>query len=357
MPILSGKYPKLAQFEPKSLAQTDRYRWHKTIRNSHISADKRNKETRFFDSFSSEGLQKSFSFGDLNKAIPQNELLPSLSTLANALSTKPNFNQQLGSHPDFSYLKGTDQTENHYIVSMFIDIKGSTRLFAKYSPETVLVINTTIQRAAIHTCLIFGGYIHRLQGDGLFVYFGGKGIDKKTAVLRALQSSSVFSYFVKHDLKTLFPEQGIDKIYTRIGVDLGNDDDVIWLMAGIGEISEVTTCSLHTSLASKMQANAVSNGIVVGDNIKVNTDLQFHPFMTTVSKRTGKEDDRYIYRIQEENYYYTQYDLDWMNFLKKQSFIATTFDGDLSIKGRINLPDRDIENLKSIAGRNKPYLK
>ncbi|WP_320167837.1 hypothetical protein [Mangrovibacterium marinum] len=329
----------------------------KTIRTA-ISADKKviSKDSSF-SAFSGESLRSRFNFSDLNKSVPPKRLLPSLDVLANELGLKPDFDQQLGLHPDFAYLKGTDRTENHYIVSAFIDIKGSTNLFAKYEPETVLIINTTIQRAAIHTCLIFGGYIHRLQGDGLFVYFGGKGVDKKMATLRALQSASVFTYFVKHDLKNLFLEQGIDKIFTRIGIDFGDDADVTWSMAGIGEISEVTTCSLHTSLASKMQAYAESNGIVVGDKVKSNTDFAFQDLMTPVSKRTEKEQDRYIFRIPEEGFFYTQYDLDWMKFLKKQDFIATNLHGDLSVKRKTHIaPEREVKNLEPIAVKSKPYL-
>lgn len=215
----------------------------------------------------------------------ENKPLPSLRTFASEIGLQPNYDQQLGAHPDFSHLKHTDQIEKHFIVSMFIDIKRSTNLFKRYTPETVLIITNTIQRAAIHTCLIFGGYIQRLHGDGLFVYFGGRGQASSDASERALKAASVFSYFVKHDLKELFNEQGVETIFTRIGVDYGENEDVIWAMAGIGEISEVTTCSLHTSLASKMQSNAESNGVVVGDNVK-NHVISQHYF-TPVSKRTG----------------------------------------------------------------------
>lgn len=322
-----------------------------------ISAD--NKYRSKFTAFSANdrSIKKTFSYANLNESVPQKRLLPSLNALSNELGLVPNFDQQLGLHPDFAYLKGTDKTENHYIVSLFIDIKGSTNLFSKYEPKTVLIINTTIQRAAIHTCLIFGGYVHRLQGDGLMVYYGGKGKDKSNATIRALQSASVFTYFVKYDLKKLFLEQGIDKIFTRIGIDLGEDKDVLWSMAGIGEISEVTTCSLHTSLASKMQACADNNGIVIGDNVKNNIGWQIQNLVQPVSKRTGKESDRYIFQIPDENFNYTQYDLDWLNFLKKQDFILTNLDGEISLKRKTNIPsDRNIENLKPLAVLNKPYL-
>ena len=128
-------------------------------------------------------------------------------------------------------------------------------------------------------------------------------------------------------------------------------------MAGIGEISEVTTCSLHTSLASKMQANADSNGIVVGDNIKTNTNFQFQEFMQPLSKRTGKESDRYIFRIPEEKFFYTQFDLDWLKFLKMQPFIMTDLNGEVRLKKKNVLPPtKNIENLKPIAVQSKPYL-
>jgi len=273
-----------------------------------------------------EFFQKAFDVKALNSQVPEKRLLPNLADFAKALGLVPNFEQRLGLHHDFAHLKYSESLEEHYIISMFVDIKGSTNLFKKYTPRTVWIITNTIQRAAIHTCLIFGGYVHRLQGDGLFIFFGGKDMKPEKAVNRALQFASVFTYFVKEDLKKIFLEQGVDNIYTRIGVDLGYDRDVVWGMAGIGEISEVTTCSLHTSLASKMQGRALSN-------------------------------DRYIFRIPDENFYYTQYDFDWLKFLKKQDFIATDFYGNLQLKNIANSSSikKNVANIAPIAILSKPY--
>ncbi|HLN94398.1 MAG TPA: adenylate/guanylate cyclase domain-containing protein [Flavobacterium sp.] len=300
-------------------------------------------------------LQEGFSVAALNAAVPEKRLLPSMEAFAREVGLQPNFDQKLGAHPDHAHLKHTDRTEKNYIVSMFVDIKGSTNLFRRYVPETVWVISNTIQRAAIHTCLIFGGYVHRLQGDGLFVYFGDKTMSPDLAVKRALQFAGIFTYFVKTDLKQLFNEQGIEDISTRIGVDLGYDADVVWGMAGIGEISEITTCSLHTSLASKMQSSAVSNGIVVGDHVK-NEVPALSEFFTPVCNRTQNENDRYIFRIQEENWNYTQYDFSWLQFLKKQDYLATDLDGYLQLKQKpTHSLDRNISNLGPIAAISKPF--
>ncbi|TJZ63308.1 hypothetical protein FAZ15_03240 [Sphingobacterium olei] len=321
-----------------------------------MAADSKSTKLNENLSFCGESFQKSFDVKAFNLQVPEKRLLPSLSDFAKVLGLVPNFEQRLGLHPDFANLKYSESLEDHYIVSMFVDIKGSTNLFKKYTTRTVWIITNTIQRAAIHTCLIFEGYVHRLQGDGLFIYFGGKDVTPEVAVNRALQFSSVFTYFVKEDLKNIFIEQGVENIYTRIGVDLGYDRDVIWGIAGIGEISEVTTCSLHTSLASKMQGKAVSNGVVIGDHIKKENPLLID-YCSPVCIRTGSENDRYIFRIPEKNFYYTQYDFDWLKFLKKQEFIATDFYGNLQLKNKnsSSFSNKNVANLAPIAISNKPY--
>ena len=300
-------------------------------------------------------LRSKEQFSDIYMRASQKDIAPSLRSFSNKIDISINYEQQLGLHPDFEYLKNTNTTEEHYIVSAFIDIKGSTNLFKKFDKETVFLLTNAIQRAGIHTALIFGGYIHRLQGDGIFVYFGGKNIPKDKAVLHALQAVSVYTHFVKTDLKEYFKSQGIENISIRSGIDLGYAKDVLWGNAGIGEISEVTTCSLHTSLASKMQSNAETNGIVVGDYIKNELNSK-DDFFKPVCHRTENENDRYIYRIDDRNFKYTQYDFNWSQFLKKQPFIATDQYGNSIPKTDNILNPLSVDNLKPIAEVNKPYF-
>lgn len=265
-----------------------------------------------------ELMDNSFSLKPLN----------SLTPLINHIDKVSFEDRRLGEHPDFKHLKNTRSRENHYITSAFIDIKNSTGLFRHYSPEAVMVITNTIQRAAIHTCVIFGGYIQRLQGDGVFVYFGGKNIGKKESSINALIATSLFTYFVKNDLKVLLEEQGIDEIFTRTGVDFGDDDKVVWAVAGIGECSEITTYSLHTSLASKMQAIANANGIVVGGNVK-NTSVLDNKLFDWVKDSNGQIKQRYIFEDRKNGFYYPSYDFNWYQFLKELPFIKVEQNGQL----------------------------
>jgi adenylate cyclase len=268
----------------------------------------------------------------------------------------------IGVHPDFQHLKGRDDTEMHYVVSVFIDIKGSTNLHKEYELEEIYQITNTIQTAAIYTCLALGGYVQRLQGDGLFAYFGGKSISKEKAVQSAMIACSMFTYFVKNDLKNIFLQDGVEDIKTRIGIDFGEDEDVMWANFGVGNVSELTTVSLHTSLACKMQANARPNGIVAGQYIK-NRLKDCAELFDYVTDSKGLI-DRYIFENEKKKFRYTQYAFNWYNYLKSLPFVQCDAQGSLylvkiplpsAVQSSVQ-PDKDYEALGALIGDSKPYL-
>ncbi|RZK14907.1 MAG: hypothetical protein EOO43_15700, partial [Flavobacterium sp.] len=296
------------------------------------------------------------TFSSINNKISRKELAPSLRLYSESVGLgKVNYNQDLGLHPDFGHLKATDNTEEHYIISCFVDIAGSTNMFKKFSKEAVFLITNTLVKANIHTALIHGGYVQRIQGDGLFIYFGGKNITKETAVKNAMLSLSTYSYFVQNDIKEFLLAQGVENISIRSGIDLGDAEDVLWGSCGIDGISEVTTCSLHTSLASKMQSKAAKCGIVAGANVMA-AMAGSEDYFTVVSKRTGDENDRYIFKNPDENFYYTQYDFNWDKFLKKQPNAIFDQNGKLGFQIASNNQQLNPEYLKPIAELSKPYL-
>lgn len=276
--------------------------------------------------------------------------LNSLEPLITTVGKYSIHDQKPGEHPDFKHLKSINGSEYHYITSTFIDIKNSTGLFKKYNPDVVRVITNTIQRAAIHTCVIFGGYIQRLQGDGLFVYFGGKNIPKNDSVVNSLNATSMFTYFVKNDLRKLFETEGIEDINTRIGIDFGDDHQVLWSVAGIGDCSEITTYSLHTSLASKMLKIANTNGIVVGDNVKSFSRIN-EDYFDWVRDSTGNIKQRYVFEDKDKNVYYKALEFDWLKYLKTLPFIYQNDTGELFFESEQENRERiRLNSLRNTAG-------
>lgn len=282
----------------------------------------------------------------LRNELPGRELSPEMKLFAKQMGVSETFDYQpLGSHPDFAHLKGTDLVEEHWIISGFIDVKKSTQLFNNFTKATVRLITESIIRASIFAVNLCGGYVHRIQGDGLMVYFGGKNIQKLEAVENALKSFSMISYFVKNDLKEFFENNGIQDIHTRAGLDLGHSNQVDWFYSGIGKTGEVTTCSLHTSLAPKMQSNAKNSGIVVGENVtkQLKENIYFE-------KRSNEIHDY------EDGRKYYQYNFNWERFL---------IDNDLAVQNHMGVlvltintipdPKRNSSDLYPIASKSKPY--
>lgn len=213
----------------------------------------------------------------------------------------------LGDHPDFTHISKTFTPEYHYATSVFQDIKGSTSLFKKYTNEQVYSIVQMISVATTHTHALFFGHIQRLQYDGVFSYFVRKDMAPKLATLYSLMATSFATYFIRYELRNfLSAEFGLDKLYTKTGVDYGSKDEVMWVPYGVTGCCEVSTNSLHTSLTFKIQGKAASDHIYVGSNI---TQLlpELKKYYVTIPDNIIYEDSkRGAYRL---------HGFDWEQFL------------------------------------------
>lgn len=162
------------------------------------------------------------------------------------------YEENIGTHPDFSHLKHGD-SEHHYIVSVFADIKGSTRLATKLPLNDVRELKNGSLTAMIDIFQAFDGHIHRLHGDGLLAFFGRRDMRRSQAVIDALNAVSFLQHFFQNNLRPYFEENGYPPIQIRVGIDFGNDDKVLWARYGVRNCDEVTSTSLHTDLAAKLQ--------------------------------------------------------------------------------------------------------
>lgn len=257
----------------------------------------------------------------------------------------------IGPHPDFKNIVDHNSTLHHHCVSVFADIKGSTNLVNKYDLKEIRFIKDTILSFCIHLAHFFGGHIHRLQGDGVFLQFVRRGDHPNDAIINALNSSSLMVNFMQSILSDAFESQGIDPLKIRIGIDYGKDEDVLWSHYGIPGCSELTTTSLHTDLAAKLQSNAPSNGIMIGKNVVEKLDL-VDEFWDYTTKPGSDEKDYYVFRGNDINY--NQYLFNWEKYLQTFDFID--FDS-LSNKLEFDIPDFRLKCFISEDEANyKPYF-
>ncbi|WP_411347099.1 nucleotide-binding domain-containing protein [Paenibacillus sp. WLX2291] len=210
------------------------------------------------------------------------------------------FSTSIGCHPDFINLK-ENSLEYQYIVSVFMDISGSTKLGLKFDLPQVRFYKNAILRSAIEIFQAFDGHIHRLQGDAIFAFFGSKSVTKADAIINALNASSLMQSFNKNSLNDFFDSYGLDPLKIRIGIDVGDDPDVLWSKYGIADIHEITTTSIHTDLAAKLQSKAKGNSIMIGENIFRYLDLP-DKYLTIRNYQENSQQVEELFIIKNPNY-------------------------------------------------------
>ena len=258
----------------------------------------------------------------------------------------------IGKHPDFENL-GYNDIENHYCVSMFVDIKGSTKLALTHSLEEVRLIKDSLLTLCIHVANFFGGHVHRLQGDAAFIQFVRRGEHPNDSIINALNASSVLCQFVSTDLATLFEQRSLNPIKIRVGIDYGQTDKVLWSYYGIHGCNELTTTSLHTDLAAKLQAKADNNSIRIGKNVVDTLDLPEELYSTPTKSENGKNIPDY-YILQSTQLNYNQYVFDWTNYLNGFDFFKKNNFGKLEINQNIYSISCEIDDMTN-SGAQKYY--
>ena len=212
--------------------------------------------------------------------------------------------ETIGTHPDFKHLEETNSIEEHYAVSMFVDIKNSTSIYLKTNDLIwTKTFKNTVLRIVTIFMQVFDGHIHRLQGDAVFGYFIWKDKDEEDAIIDSLNAASFLLHYIEYGLNVQLEKLGYDPLKLRIGIDFGCKEDVIWSEYGLKPATEVTTTSLHTDLAAKLQNKASSNTIMIGDNVKEMLDLPEEFIgVKTYQKNYETKEDRYIIDKPEKRY-------------------------------------------------------
>lgn len=207
----------------------------------------------------------------------------------------------IGSHPDFAHLAETDQQENHYICSLFLDIKNSTRLSFIYNLEDVVAIKNTILKAAAETVRAMDGHVHRFMGDALLAFFGGKNVSKEDSVINAINCASVLESLMTGTIIPALEDNGFKASYLgfRIGLDYGAHEKVLWGSYGLKGVYEVTATSFHVDVAAKLQSMAGRNKTMLGDSIM--NEIDFPVEYQKIKSYTDAGVIKYVYTL-NKNY-------------------------------------------------------
>lgn len=266
-----------------------------------------------------EWVKKEYKFSDYgNNSLSEDVDLMTLNGESFIMDFPDNtFSEKIGVHPDF--LNKDNEAFKQYICSIFLDISGSTEIALKYDLITVQKIKNAILSSGIYILKGFGGHVHRLQGDALFAFTGHSKLKKSDAILQALNAASSIQYFNSEVLDSYFRnELNVEPPKIRIGIDFGDDNEVLWSKYGIDNINEFTVTSVHADLASKLQHKAPKNNIILGENVYKYLDIpDFLLKDKTFMKDGNIEKDSYI--INKSLIRYEMKIFEWKEYLNKIS--------------------------------------
>jgi len=157
--------------------------------------------------------------------------------------------------------------EERYVVSMFVDMRGSTQMAADQLPfDTVFIVNRFLG-AVSKAVTEGGGKVNQFLGDGLLALFGVD-TDARTACRAALRAAAMIAANVEH-LNRELAEAARSPVRFGIGI---NGGDVIVGDIGYGENVAYTALGDAVNVAARLEALAEPAGIcisrVVRDQIR-----------------------------------------------------------------------------------------
>ncbi|HCQ9868276.1 adenylate/guanylate cyclase domain-containing protein [Acinetobacter baumannii] len=178
----------------------------------------------------------------------------------------------IADHPDFKSLINGG-TKNQFITTMFVDIKGSTRLSLKYPNDLNFIYK--FKNAVIKSCIdvirAFDGHVHRIMGDAVLGFFGSSEINRSQSILDCLNSAAMLTVVLEHTIKPWLqsekPDFDVKDFGFRIGCNFGDDEEVLWANYGFGNVGEISPTGLPVDLAAKLQGLANKNQIMMGQGL------------------------------------------------------------------------------------------
>lgn len=199
----------------------------------------------------------------------------------------------IGDHPDFLYLRGTDESARSSVATLFMDIEGSTRFGLVYDLEDVRRIKNAFICSAIQVISSFDGHVHRIMGDAVMAFFGGLNANPENAVIDALNCAAVLRQFATRVVGPKLVEFGFSQEFgIRIGLDFGTEEQVLWSSYGYPQSEEVTATSFYVDVAAKLQHGAGRNQVMIGDSIRSFLDFPDDLLSVKTVLRDGKEERR-----------------------------------------------------------------
>ena len=154
--------------------------------------------------------------------------------------------------------------EERYVVSMFVDMRGSTKLAEARLPFDVVFLINRFVEAASQAVIDAGGQPNQFVGDGVLALFG-LDVDRATACRQAMRAAALVATNVEH-LNHQFATEVREPIQFGIGIHGG---DVIIGDIGFRDHTVFTALGDSVNVAARLQdmTKNLNCQVVISDEV------------------------------------------------------------------------------------------
>lgn len=177
--------------------------------------------------------------------------------------------------------------QEHYVVSMFVDMRGSTKFAEARLPFDVVFLINRFLAAAAQAALAAGGQPNQFVGDGMLALFGIEG-DAKTACRQALRAAAKVAENVAQ-MNRQFAADLPAPIQFGVGIHAG---EVIIGDIGFAEHTVFTALGDAVNVAARLQdlTKTLDCKLVVSDEVCVSAGLAADALTRTQVSIRGREE-------------------------------------------------------------------
>lgn len=165
----------------------------------------------------------------------------------------------------------------------FFDLRGFTLWSDQKRDRTVFKVLEPALRALTRVVRLHDGNIEKPTGDGLMFVIGANETDSEKVAMRTLQCAIDLGELMSTVINPFMKQKGhiVEGFGWGIGVEMGH---ALVAKVGIRNHNFLTSISKAANFASKLENNAGSNEILVGEELRENTPAEVRDYLVPLGK-------------------------------------------------------------------------
>jgi adenylate cyclase len=155
-------------------------------------------------------------------------------------------------------------------IILYADLVGSTSMSMTLPVDNLVTIIRAFTHQISHVIDGHGGYVLKYVGDAVISFFPDRIIkDKYSASGRSVECGKLMINVIKEEINTIFKRYGYPELFTKIGIDAGENAIVQY---GSEQLSPIDMLGYSMNIAAKITSLTGANKISIGENVYKSLD-------------------------------------------------------------------------------------